>query len=756
MLFLDTEGMGFCGPTLLYQYADGGDAPVELWDVFYKPVRETLELLEWFMTKEITCWNLTFDMFHVVQQFNVLLQIENKSLPPYPEEYADIEFGNPCTHFLRPKAALDLMIHSVKDQYQFLMNRRPFRIKLVPRNLAEKLADALNQKIEYESILFYKYSKKESVGWEVIESIPARADFVDVIVRFNPSRSLDAIGDYVLGEGKDPLLWDQLPPLVENQWMPYGGNWVDVADYYIDWWRNNKEGRRYAVRDVVMMQELWNHFGRPPAGDYNSELCVVVANSRWKGFSVDEAELQKSVDEALEEIATSPVNVNSSRQVLKWLRAGAEPAYAPLLIKTDKATLKSMTNLHKGRELGRRCQRILELRKAHAHERTFKKFKKVRRLHPDYTVFGTLSDRMSGRGGFNAMAINKRYRRLFTMADEGEELQGGDFSAFEVSIAQAVYQDENMRQELLKGSKIHAQMAADIFGMDYEDILLTEKGVCGKCDGTGIINTDDSAYAEEIRSYGGAERATCDFCEGSGEVDAKYDKGKASFFASMYGAQALKLSVISGLPIAQTEEGLESFYRRFPGMAKTKRKIERDFTMVRFWHKERTFLDPCRYVESMYGHRRYFDLEIDTVRSLFYYLTGDTTALGGNRTKCVRREVKGAQTQNEAARSAIFGAMMGIQSSVQRQAGNHIVQSPGATLNKELQLLVWKTLQPVGVHPVQVRVINNHDELVAVTAKGVDLTGVVAEFVEEKKKDIPLLEMQWDRNQRYWGSKSDE
>ena len=106
----------------------------------------------------------------------------------------------------------------------------------------------------------------------------------------------------------------------------------------------------------------------------------------------------------------------------------------------------------------------MEARKGHNKRTLLDKILLAGRLHPAASVIGSLSSRMSGRtevgdGGksssLNALGIqrDKEIRRCFTLAHEGQVLNGGDFDAFEVGIADARYGDPFLREQLCTCSK---------------------------------------------------------------------------------------------------------------------------------------------------------------------------------------------------------------------------------------------------------------------------------------------------------------
>jgi len=752
VLHVDSEGIGFNGPLVLLQYAED-DGPVALHHVFLEPVRKTLDKLEMFCDSEVVAWNLKHDWFHFVKLYNILKQVKDVGQVPQVFEIADIEAKNPCDYFLRPKAALDLMIHATEGDYQFLMERKPFVLRRVPRFLAYKLIEKLNNKVKYDSILFAKYKKKESLGWEPVELSPPHPDLVDVRIKFNPSASLDAVGEFVVGRNKVVQDWSVLPDVSPPAWRPYGGNWRFFVEDYIEFWQRpiNLE---YASRDVELLQDIHAAWGKPAPGHMNGELSVAVANARWKGFALDLKEIKRVHDEASELVASCPINMNSPKAVKKYIIAAMDPMKAALFKSTGKATLEVMAK--DSGEAGKRAAYMLSVRKAEALMRVFTKLLAAGRFHPNYNVHGALSSRMAGTGGINAQGLHKGHRKVFLLADPDEVGESGDFDAFETGIAVAVYRDPVLEEALLSGVKPHADMAASIYQESYEDILDTEKGKCGKCDGTGSVEAEDASDLEFVpNEWIKDTKVTCYFCEGTGAVEDKYGKGKSVFYASLYGAHEEKLALITGKSAGFMKEGLLSWQSKYPMMMAYQLESERNYIPVYFNDKNKLcWREPKMYAKSLLGFKRSFKIEFDTIRAMFEILQHWPAEWSSIPITVTRKHTKGEQNAGNACMSALIGAMFSLSSSVKRQANNHEIQATGAGLTKELQLRIWTEMQPVGIHEPIVRLMNTHDELSAVLKKGYSCAPIVKRFIEEKRAIVRLLGMTWDCGIQYWGDKN--
>lgn len=756
MLYLDSEGMGYTGPICLWQYAiDKG--PVALHRVFYESIRSSLDLLEIFADQEICAWNLTHDWFHVVKMYNCLKRLSMVSdidEPPNPLKLYEIERTNPCDWFIRPKAALDLMVYGTEGDYQFLKERRPITLHRMPRFLAYRIIQKLSNKIQYDSILFARYKKKESVGWEPVELSPPDPEFIDIRIKFNPSASLDAVGEFVVGRKKVEHDWSDFPQADAPGWRPYGGAWVDYAEDFIEYW-NQPKTIEYAIRDVELLQEIHEAWGKPPAGHMNGELCINIANTRWKGFAIDVDTVKSTLKSSEETVASCPVNMNSPKAVKKYIIAPMDPLKAKIVQSTGKDALKVLAN--EDGEVGRRSKLMLEVRQAEAVRRVFEKLALAGRFHPNYMVQGALSDRMSGTGGLNAQGLHKKRRNIFTLVDPGSNwvLETGDFDAFETGIAAAVYKDERLIQELLRGEKPHVTLGAEIFGESYEDIEDTEKGRCGKCDGSGVVEPEEDGDLEFVpEEWAGSTKVTCYFCQGTGQVEDKYNKAKITYYASLYGAHEGKLSLITGKDQATMQKGMAAYRSRYPGLMAYQLQLERDYMPVSFDENNRLkWREPKRYIASLLGFKRYFNIEYDSARALFDLIQDWPKDWGELKKMVVRKHAKGEQKVSNAAMSSVIGALFSLCSGVRRQAGNHEIQSTGAGLTKRLQLRIWQTLQPVGIHEPRVSVFNTHDELTATCAPGVTCTPIVQGFIEEFRSIVQLLGMTWERGGTYWGDK---
>jgi hypothetical protein len=349
LVFFDTETCGFHGPILLIQHAEGVDGAIKLHSVFTSPIWETQQLIEYLCENTVVAFNLAFDWFHICQTYTTLQLLGDKvGFDARPEDhietYALLEKearDGPC---LRPVGALDLFLHARKGPYQSTMDRGDVRIRRVPTQLAQLLADKLGEMIPFSDVYFARFKDKKR-RWQVYdikddcdEVIP---DFKDVVLKFAPSSGLKALAVDALGvvENKVIKFSDiDLPRKAypkENGWAPFAesvgtpkdwkGAWPEKIGMHIRHWGYNRLAREYATDDVKYLQGLYTFFGNPKADDDDSILACNVAAVRWRGFSINLPGLRalRKVKKAEEE--ELGFNHNAHRKVRMYIEEALSP-----------------------------------------------------------------------------------------------------------------------------------------------------------------------------------------------------------------------------------------------------------------------------------------------------------------------------------------------------------------------------------------------------------------------------------------------
>lgn len=756
MIYFDSETCGLHGFVVLIQWAED-DGPINLHEVWKRPVSETLALIEMIAESEVCGFNLTFDWFHLSKCYNTFLGLPMDLIPEQNIELvAEVEAESRTIVCLKPKAACDLMLVARRGKFQALMDRKDVKIRKVPTALAQPLAEYLDKNVELDPIYFARKKDKFAPRWKVYDIKKAgknEPEFKNVVLKFHPDGGLKSLARHALGI-KDTLSLGDMG--VEEQFQPrdYGwapfakyvdptderkfkhasrkwkGTWPDVIKYHISFWSYNPIGRQYAEDDITYTRGLHRFFDSPAAGDRDSTLACMVGAVRWRGFAINVERMKVQREKAFQVSRSAP---KAPERVKEWLYEVMDPTERLGMVDRDgnPSTKKVILELiskwnsdgtEADKEKGNhpaavRASAVLKARRAKKEVELYDKLISAGRFHASFRIMGTLSNRMSGGDGLNAQGIShqEEVRECFTLADNGLVLCGGDFDSFEVSIAEAVYNDENMRKDLQSGKKIHALFAMELFpGKTYEEILKSK-----------------------------------------GTIFDMYDTGKKGVFALIYQGDENTLQVKLGIPVEIGQRAMIRFKDRYPGIRREQKAIFDAFCSMRQpnglgtkveWH------EPQDFVESFLGFRRYFTLENQICKALFKLANSPPREWFNFKIKVVRRDRE--QTVAGAVQSALYAAAFQLQAKNMRAAGNHKIQSPGAEITKETQVAIW-THQPVGVHAWVVVPMQVHDELMCPTQPShvSAVKATVDAKVASYRDRVPLIAMEYKTDMETWADK---
>jgi hypothetical protein len=777
-VFLDTETCGLHGLPILLQYAEE-QAEIQLYEFWKHPVDETLELIEWLCTKEIVGFNLVFDWWHLAKVYTIWKLLPSDWIPEqHIDEIAHKEqqgCDGPC---IKPIAACDLFLHSRRGPYQSLMAREDIRIKKIPNALAPALAQELEKRIELDGIYFAKRADKAAPKWKVMDIVSksgkVNLDFKDVVLKFNPAGGLKFLAEYALKKKPKHYFGDVE---LDASWRPYelgyapyctavaqapswecyddGGKIIGVAwpaliQEHIRHWHESKIAREYAHDDVVYTRELYEYFGSPEPGDDDSELACMVAVVRWHGFKINADGINELLQKAVAKVVQAPINVNQHRVVRQYLLDTMNDIEASII--EDSTQRRNLEEIAKwlineeeectkcggdGLYLGETCVRcggngklqigvhpaavraraILDVKIAGKEIELYTKLLKAGRLHASFKVIGTLSSRMSGGDGLNAQGIKhaENVRKMFPLTWDNYVLCGGDFDSFEVTLADAVFNDPDLRQTLKEKKKIHALLGVELFpGKTYDEIVASD----------------------------------------GQEIDY-YDPSKKGMFGFLYGGDFTTWNKKLGIALDVAKKAFDKWCSKFPGIGAARMRIHDSFCSMRqpggigsqvVWH------EPDEYVETFLGFRRYFTLENKICKALFTLANTPPPAWRKCPIKVIRRDR--LQTASGALSSALYGCAFQIQAANMRAANNHLIQSPGAQITKRLQRRIWDS-QPSGVSDWFVAPMNIHDEIICVTNPKVveEVAQAVVQTVESFRLQVPLIGMKWNLEMENWAEK---
>ena len=757
MIFFDTETCGLHGAAVLIQWAED-DGEIHLHEVWTNPISETLELIEKFCENCVVGFNLTFDWFHLCKLYTMLSQYPDHSA--YPEDIIDIlaegEKDARDGVCLKPLDACDLMLHARKGPYQSTMDRGDIRIRRIPTALAGVLAEELERRIPLKDVYFARRKDKSAPRWKVMDITDEAGEvdtgFKDIVLKFAPSSALKALALDALGIEEDALLrfYDVECNIRPDEvgYAPFASAvkrnaWPEVLHHHIRHWGFQTAARTYARNDVVYTRNLYKYFSalecgcsesearkfansddwfediKPlPTGDKDSVLACMVGAVRWHGFSIDTEGIkrqkeaaQKSIDDLPPALATAP------KIAYKYLTEVMDDIEIMVLEGSTSSVRLEEVASWDDHPAAIRAREIIKARKTRKEIELYDKLLLAGRFHASFKVIGTLSSRMSGTDGLNPQGIKHttEVRSAFPLSFPGYTLCGGDFDAFEVSLAEAEYKDPALREALLAGQKIHALFGMELFpGNSYEDILASK-------------GTENDLYL----------------------------KGKSGVFAVIYGGEGYTLSTKLGVPMETADAAYQAFTTKYPKVGEARRAVFNQFCSMRQpngigskveWHQ------PSDYVESMLGFRRYFTLENRICKALFDLASDPPKEWLKIPIKVVRRER--VQTASGACRSALYGAAFQIQASNMRAACNHRIQSTGADITKYVERAVWD-VQPSGIGDWVVLPLNIHDEIMAVVKEGYEdaVEEAVNKTVESYRSIVPLIEMNWQKGLKTWAEK---
>lgn len=369
-----------------------------------------------------------------------------------------------------------------------------------------------------------------------------------------------------------------------------------------------------------------------------------------------------------------------------------------------------------------------------------------------------------------------------------EKLVGGDFDKFEVCIADAYYTDPQLRIDLTgveppceRGECRYSNRVCDDCGHGPHDgkpscekcpcakFVPTFKPTCSKCTGTPSkagsvkIHAIIGSMAYSPRSYWDVRATDGKDRDHSADKDGNripglrelfpdwplehwvdlYTRAKSAFFALIYFGNEDTLANRLGIPKEDGKRVYDLIMDRYPVMSQKRLTFDDRFCPIRqpdggqvFW------TDPDDFVSSMVGFPRFFTTENECIKALYELAEDVPPEWRDIPIKVMRRDK--IQTLAGACRSALYGAGFGLQGANKRAAGNHVIQSTGASLTKELQARIW-TCQPVGIHPWFVRPMNVHDELPTALTSDYEerVAKIQKDFIAEKRALVPLLNMKW-------------
>ena len=579
--------------------------------------------------------------------------------------------------------------------------------------------------------------------------------------------------------------WEVWRPDKKGEPKLVGKAWPACIQKFIDHWAYNEPAREYANDDIVYTRALDEHFKFPEIGDDDSILSTMVPVVRWRGFKIDIKGMRELRTKAQVKVDASPINTNTHTQVRAYVEAAMDETERLAVDttwgqSTKKANLISIRDWEItpeeageactkcegkgcarcvdglmcadaqpcGEEMGNhpaayRAKEVMDIKIAAKEVELYDKLILAGRFHASFIVVGTKSSRMGGSlmkgDGLNSQGIKstKEVRRCFPLAWDGFTLCGGDFDSFEVTLADAVYNDPSLRRDLIK--KIPCPFCDHM-------------GDCGECDDNGEVR-------QKIHGLFGMAifpgHTYAQILASSGTENDMYLKGKSGVFAMIYGGTWETLVRNLSIKEEVAKEAMENFDKAYPGVAKARERTFDAFCSMRQpggVGSQVIWKEPDDKIVTFLGFPRYFTLENRICKAMFEFAQAPPKGWRNHPVKVWRRDR--VQTAGGAVASALYGAAFGLQQANMRAAANHEIQSPGGQITKHVQRAIWD-LQPVGVSELIVAPLNVHDEIMCVTHPEyvTKVTDAVRPIVESYRPQVPLIGLTWNEHQDNWAEK---
>ena len=669
-----------------------------------------------------------------------------------------------------------------------LMDSKPVYVRRVPRMICHEIRETLEAHTDLPGILFAgsnnadKWRIEERKDETTGELDP---NWVDLKLVFNPSNGLKDLATHILGYEPfarfDELAQTRKPgeigyaPYVkliadENYLVREGidadqtgkPTWPILVHEHVRHWETDADAQRYAEDDITMLRKLYEHF-EAPANDEDSELAAQVAVCRLRGFAIDLDKVNENYEKAKAVVASAQLNVNSPLQVKGYVAQALDPMEQIIVHKgcdqkiideiKNEFTLDSQEECYcdngvafKGTEHETQCPRcegvgtvgpgpmpvvkrvkhVEEIRKNIKRIQMCEKLLVAKRLYASFKVIGAKSGRMSGADDLNPQGVDRSgdMRSMFTFADEGEILSGGDFSSQELSVMATAFHDEDLVRDMQQGKSLHG-----IFATCLDDTKTYDEVMEGK--------DNNVPWAKKL-----------------------YNTAKSFVYASSYGGTPEGIAKRLGLQPEIAIKAYNIMMGKYPQMGHTRKTItDRFSSLTREGDKGGFEYNPVTtYVESMYGFRRYFDTEYDIQRQILSLMENMPQAWKDDPRKVVRDTKKGRQqTLSGAIISALYGAAFSVQNRVIRAALNHLIQSASRTITMGLHYRVWG-VQPKGIHPFKLSLMSIHDELQVVSPPEMvePIFHEAEQYVAEVEAQVPLISLEWASGMKSWAEKGAE
>jgi DNA polymerase-1 len=219
-------------------------------------------------------------------------------------------------------------------------------------------------------------------------------------------------------------------------------------------------------------------------------LIHVLSDMEREGVNLDinnlrqySVELEKSivaVDKEIQELAGTPFNVSSPKQVGEVLFEYLKIIEKPKKTKTGQYStgedvLSKLTNKHPIVNKILDYRELVKLKNTYVDVLPELVSKKTNRIHTSYNQVVAVTGRLSSDNP-NLQNIpvrterGREIRKAFIPRDENHVLLSADYSQIELRIVAAISKDPNMMEAFNLGKDIHTATAAKVYGIKEEEV----------------------------------------------------------------------------------------------------------------------------------------------------------------------------------------------------------------------------------------------------------------------------------------------
>ena len=317
----------------------------------------------------------------------------------------------------------------------------------------------------------------------------------------------------------------------------------------------------------VMQKELKKVNGEKILDEIDMPLTAVLAEMEMTGALIDTeffGEMSKDLAKRLAEIekeifghAGKTFNINSPQQLSDVLfnHLRLEPPdkgrkTSTGFYSTSADVLEALRGKHPVLDFVLEHRELSKLKSTYVDALPAAVDEKTGRVHTSYSQIGAVTGRLSSNNP-NLQNIpirtetGRRVRNGF-IAEKGNLLLSVDYSQIELRIVAHMAEDEAMLAAFRAGEDIHATTAAAVYDIPLQNVT------------------------KDMRRH-----------------------AKAINFGLIYGMSAFGLMHSTGLTLAESEDFVKAYFRKFPGIKKYLDGIRRQAAEI-------------GYVETLLGRRRYF------------------------------------------------------------------------------------------------------------------------------------------------------